>query len=96
MGDCGPCVDEKLVARGHFANERNLYRLGLALLVYAEGQSPGGIDLAHPQREGHIATGDATLLPYAAGAGVAGVLPLRLWGEGHSITLALSSSSSCS
>ncbi len=49
-----------------------------------------------PQREGHIAAGDATLLPYAAGAGVAGVIPLRLWGEGHSITLALSSSSSCS
>ena len=30
------------------------------------------------------------------GVGVADVIPLRLWGEGHSITLARSSSSSCS
>ncbi len=70
--------------------------LRLALLVRAERQHAVAVDMLHPSGN---ATSPQVMQPScldAAVAGVAGVIPQRLWGQGHSITLALSSSSSCS
>ncbi len=90
-------MDQELVAFGHGADQGNLDGFRLARLVRAQRQRAIGVHPHNTKREGYVTAGDALTTVFdTAYAALFGVHPLRLWGESHSITLALSSSSSCS
>jgi len=80
MGERRPGVDQETIGGADRIDQSDLHHLASAVLGLTQGEAID-VDPQHGHRGGDVAAGDAVL-----GAAVVG----------HSITLALSSSSSCS
>jgi hypothetical protein len=91
--DRGARVDEERVRFGDRLDEGDLDRLALARRVLAERQLALGVDPDDTHLLGDVPTGDAAFARVATRL----VGDPKLWlRNGHSMTLAFSSSSSCS